>query len=147
VDILSQKNFYFEDRFRQNIVGSFSFICLCPLFVFYLAKWFWDVPNSSNLHTGSNEWPFHLFLSIFQFWEYKYLNLPTTSCFTFQSDFEKKLHQILWFFVEEPINNPSFRSLNIFGFWDKNFQNPMLLRRPKLDDQISWIATHRKIST
>ncbi len=38
VDILSQINYNLEDRFRQNIVGSFSFKCLCPLFVFYLAK-------------------------------------------------------------------------------------------------------------
>ena len=47
-----------------------------------------------------NEWPFHLFLSIFQLWENKYLNLPTTSIFPSGSDFEKKLHQIRWFFFK-----------------------------------------------
>ena len=38
MDILSQINFNLEDRFRQNIVGSFSFICLCPLFVFQTTR-------------------------------------------------------------------------------------------------------------
>ena len=76
-----------------------------------------------------------IFLSTFQFWENKYLNSSTTSFFTFQSDFEKKLHQIRWFFFDGPINNPFVRSLNIFGFWGKNFQNPIILRIRKLDAQ------------
>ena len=203
-----------------------------PIVCFYLAKWFWDVPNFLKLHTGSNEWPFHLFLSIFQFWENKYLNLPMTSflptrvilektrvktrCprwqashlspslfylyvyahglfFTLQSDFG--MYQILWnytqvlmndhficfwvfsimgkkvpklahvfdfsppewfwkksvpnslIFFEGPMNKPSDRSAKIFGFWEFFLQNPIILRRPKLDAQICWLATHRKLST
>ncbi len=50
------------------------------------------------------------------------------------------MHQILWFFFEGPMNNPSVRSLNIFGFWGKNFQNAIILRRPKLDAQICKVV-------
>ena len=73
------------------------------------------------------------FLSIFQFWENKYLNLATSLFFPHQSDFEKKLHQILSFFFDGPMNNPYVCSPNIFGFWGKKFQNPIILRRTKLD--------------
>ena len=44
----------------------------------------------------------------------KYLNLPTTSLFDFQSDYEKNSHQILLNFTEGPMNNPSICSPNIW---------------------------------
>ena len=98
-------NFNLEDRFRQNIVGSFQFICLCPLFVFYLAKWFWDVPNSLKLHTRSNEWSFHLFLSIFQFWENKYLQ-PTTAFLPSRVILKKNCTKFFDFFRDPRIQDP-----------------------------------------
>ena len=76
----------------------------------------------------------------------KYLNSSTTSFFTFQSGFEKNLHQIRWFIFEGPMNNPSACSYNI-GFWAKKIQNPIILRIKKLDAQICRIASHRKIIT
>ena len=66
----------------------------------------------------------------------KYLNLSTSSVFPPQSDFEKRLHQILRNFFCGPMNNSSVRSPKIFGFWGKNFQNPIILRITKLDAQI-----------
>ena len=66
----------------------------------------------------------------------KYLNLPTTSFFYLSEWFWKKIvPNSLICFVGQ-MNNPSVRISNIFGFWGKNFQNTIILRKTKLDAQI-----------